>query len=229
MRTKHLFTALMLPAVFAACTQDDLVDVNNNKMQTERISVGEISIVAGNDADSRWAAESEDDFNSVLAEAGDKLGAVLVDQYATTALRPSDMHADYTALDHKALYELTNNINTNYGFEQSGNGWTSYANMVEGNYLFYFPYQAEYSNREALTSELANVQNLTVTNNVVDKLSAINGAFESGKTIMGMAYKFIDRNDGANVSATFRPLYAYPLVSLVNAYKEPTNTANVYN
>lgn len=228
MRTKHLFTALMLPAVFAACTQDDLVDVNNNKMQTERISVGEISIVAGNDADSRWAAESEDAFNSVLVEAGDELGAVLVDQMAATPLKPADMHASYTALDHKALYELTDNVNTNYGFEQSGNSWTSYAKMVEGNYLFYFPFQADHNNREALTSILPNVQDLNVTNNVVDKLSAINGVFDGGKTIMGMAYKFIDRADGANVSATFRPLYAYPLVSLVNAYKVYNNTTQAW-
>ena len=39
MKTKHLLTALALPALFAACTADDIVTESVN--QTERIALNE--------------------------------------------------------------------------------------------------------------------------------------------------------------------------------------------
>ena len=219
MRTKHLLTALMLPAVFAACTQEEYDVVDNSAKMNERIELGQIALDFGG-AESRFAAGTGNNFNGFVPEDGDVLGAALVDNAG--AKDDALVYNKAGVAAHKGLYNLTSYINTNYAYEKNGSSWESAANMVEGNYLFYLPYNASHTIREALVAKLPVTQTLEVANGEVVKESLIDYALDQN-SIMALGYTFIDREDDKQVSVKMLPVYAYPLVTLVNTYKEDTD------
>ena len=103
MRTKHLLTALMLPAVFAACTQEEYDVVDNSAKMNERIELGQVALDFGG-AESRFAAGTGNDFNGFVPEEGDVLGDVgLVFQHErigglrAEAVQQADMQIDLLA------------------------------------------------------------------------------------------------------------------------------------
>ena len=216
MRTKHLLTALMLPAVFAACTQEEYDVVDNSAKMNERIELGQIALDFGG-AESRFAAGTGNNFNGFVPEDGDVLGAALVDNAGASDDALVYNKAGVAA--HKGLYNLTSSINTNYAYEKNGSSWESAANMVEGNYLFYLPYNASHTVRTPLVAKLPVTQTLEVANGEVVKESLIDYALEQN-SIMALGYTFIDRDDAKQVAVKMLPVYAYPLVKLVNTYKE---------
>lgn len=216
MRTKHLLTALMLPAVFAACTQEEYDVVDSSAKVNERIELGQVALDFGG-AESRFAAGTGNNFNGFVPEEGDVLGAALVDNAGAT--NDALVYNKAGVAAHKGLYNLTSYINTNYAYEKNGSNWESAANMVEGNYLFYLPYNAGHTVRTPLVATLPVTQTLEVAEDGVVKESLIDYALDQN-SIMALGYSFIDRDDDKQVSVKMLPVYAYPLVKLVNSYEE---------
>ncbi|MBE6274847.1 MAG: hypothetical protein E7096_00620 [Bacteroides sp.] len=212
MRTKHIFSTLMLAALATACSNEELELANNsNELAKGRVELGQIELALGDGVDSRYAVGPN--FNDLSAEAGDELGAALIDTWTPTDGKD---HAH----DFKYDYTITDYIQTNYSFKYNGETWASEAKMVEGNYFFYAPYNAKHVTRASVTAKFNPVQQLALNaDGTIDELSTIKQLKESGE-VMAVGYKFISREDGKTVKASLLPIYAYPVISLTNNYKE---------
>ena len=146
MRTKHILTALALPALFAACTAEDIVSVESN-MQQDRAKLSENFVLkVGSDAvDSRYAVNS----GKPEFETGDKIGAAIIDQFTYG----KDVE------DWTIIQSLANN--TPFTYDQSTGEWSVPENqpMGIGNYFFKFPYDKSDRSRAAVIYSLPVIQN----------------------------------------------------------------------
>ena len=119
-----------------------------------------------------------------------------------------------------AFYDLCGNgtvnniIHTNYGYAYNGTNWTSEASLVEGNYMFYFPYNANNSTRIPVTVEIPTVQDCTDGNSAVD-------AFYNVTTPIAVDLAFIQKPAAGQkpvISAAPKHLFAYPQIKIVNNF-----------
>lgn len=146
MKTKHILTALALPAMFAACTADDIVSVESN-MQQDRAKLSENFVlkVGADGVESRYDANG----GAPIFETGDKIGAALIDQF-TYGEKVEDWNI---------IPSLANN--TPFTFNKSTGEWTVPESqpMGIGNYFFKFPYDKTDRSRAAVIYSLPTVQN----------------------------------------------------------------------
>lgn len=204
MKTKHLLTALVLPAVFAACTSEEIPTENTVKENLGNRPVVEDVTFSFGDAQSRAAIAGWGTFNF---EEGDKLGVALIDNYNA---------ANNTPILRYNL--LTQSINTNYIFTSQGAGeFTSEAPMVEGNYVFYFPYNTQRTRNQIVTN-LPKEQALTALEDgtYTSYPSVLAYSVEKGAPL-AVAYDFISAADAGNeLEGTLKQIYAAPLITIQN-------------
>lgn len=149
----------------------------------------------------------------------------------------SDEDEDAAANSAKDWYTTVEYISSNYPYTRDANGvWKSPANLVEGNYFFYMPYDAAYLNRASLKAVLPQIQDCSdavmkeTTWQGTEKVNSSSTAieqlykgttegFEKAMAIVG--YKFLeDPKDGSLISpdVELNTLYAYPLITIKNNF-----------
>ena len=171
MKTKHLFLAMALPLAFAACTSEEIIENAQDQNLDARKALGEVELVFGDEVNSRMTAEG----GNIGFVVGDGVGACLVDVYSKNA----DAAKAAVAINN---YLLTDYIQTNYQYKYDGSSWATTARMVEGNYVFYAPYNGEHLARTAIKTGVNNVQNLTLAEDgTIDKYSALDEFLKSGQ------------------------------------------------
>lgn len=205
MKTKHLLTALALPVAFAACTSEDLVqtesivkeDLGNRPMvEGVTLSLGEAQ---GRAAIANWGTINFVD--------GDKLGVALIDVYNA---------ADNDPIKRYDL--LKNSINTNYIFTSDANGdFSSEAAMVEGNYVFYYPYNTQRTRNQIVTN-LPKEQALTqLADGTYSSYPSVLAYSEENGAPIAVAYDFLSAADAGNtLQGTLKQIYATPLITIQN-------------
>ena len=210
MRTKHILTALALPAVFAACTADefDSVNINNGDATQARPTVGENFTLNTSNADTRYAAEEGASGIRLNFTEGDQLGAAIIDNY--------DPYAD-SPYEFDVIYSLAGNNPFEF---QGGDQWTSNTELGIGHYLFKFPYKQADNNRAAATFELPTVQKLyTDVNGELDLTAAI----EAGN--MAVAATVLTEGQ-RNADVSLKNLFTYPKVQINFDNGEKVNTVS---
>ena len=201
MKTKHLLTALALPAVFAACTADDIVTENAN--QAQRVALSENFKMNFGGVESRLSAGEPGAAISYDFEAGDMVGSAIIDQYIPGANK---------TLDEK--YQVVEWASTNQPWTFDGSEWTINHTMVEGKYLFYYPYNENNNSRGPVQYSIPVMQDLS------DKTT---GEFNPKAAIekygMSIGYQFITKDD-LTASSEMYPLFAYARIigQVDNAY-----------
>lgn len=129
---------MVLPALFAACTNDDFQSAAPEApVNAEgRNLVENVTLDLGG-ADTRLAYDGE-----YTWEAGDQIGACLMDVITTNYNTPNAIWRD--------RFDLVDYIQTNYRFTRDDAGlWNTEAKMLEGNYFFAYPYDANNGVRNA--------------------------------------------------------------------------------
>jgi len=147
MKTKHILTALALPAMFAACTADDIVSVDNGLQQDQRPMLSEDFVLkVNNGIESRYAVEGSTalEFNF---EEGDLIGANVIDAYTNRDGKAFDKEDPTT-------WAIVPYIAPALPFENVGGEWKSAGRVGMGNYLFTNPYNPEDEGRGAAKYEL---------------------------------------------------------------------------
>lgn len=194
MRTKHILTALALPALFAACTADEFETVNQNTgLQEERAKVAENFTLLTSGIQTRYSVENGDRGISFNFEKGDRIGAAIVDQKGKDDVKPEDFDV---------IYSLAGN----YPFEFKGNDqWQSYTQLGIGHYLFIYPYNASDNNRAAMAYELPVVQELG------EGEEGLNAAIEKGNKAIAAA---ILHEGEESVDISLKNLFAYPKLTI---------------
>ena len=118
MKTKHILTAMVLPAMLAACTADEIVE-NNNVNLDGVAKLNPITITMGENADSRLLWDESGLGNWKWGAEGDQFSAFLTSVPGTGVI--------------DAL--LTNYVYSS----EDGVHYTTTSVMTEGTYWFYAP------------------------------------------------------------------------------------------
>jgi len=196
MKTSKILTALVLPAMLAACTAEDIV-TTNNVAQSERPLLNEdfrlISEGEGEGVNSRFYMAGSTTLNTVW-EDGDKYGAALIDQYNPAYPRNPEKW--------DVIYSLAGNVP--FIYDAAADEWKAVAATGVGHYLFSFPYNINDQNRAAVSWELPAIQELySDENGEVELNAAIN------KYNKSVSAALLTENATAH-SVTMRNLFAYP-------------------
>ena len=190
MRTKHLLTAMVLPTLFAACTNEELDVVNNVESLGGRAVVENVKFNLSESASSRLVYDVAD--AEYVWQAGDQVGACLMDVI-------TDEYWN-TAADWEDRFELVDYIQTNYKFTRNADGeWGTEAKMCEGNYFLAFPYDANQGIRAAYSFSCAD-QTLEGTSR-----SALGKAFAKNNSFVG--YLPVERGANESVATSMTPVF----------------------
>lgn len=207
MNKKHVLAVGLFAAMFAACSQEELVTSPQTAVDLgDRPAVGSPALDFG--PSTRMGVD--DDFNGVKWEVGvDGMGACIIDQVA-----------DLTAENWGDKYTITPDyISTNYKYVSTAENkgtFSTTALMVEGNYMFYAPYSNKHLTRNAISVNLPIEQNVTeaMPNNAIDEF------YKSGSPVyVGYQALMADRQE-ASLSLKMFHIFAYPEFALKNSYKE---------
>ena len=196
MRTKHILTALVLPALFAACTADDFNEpITGNGVADRALLSEDFKLYAGG-ADTRFSA-GEGSGLEFSYEVGDSIGGAIIDEY-----------------QGNDVYDVVPYISTNHPFVLDANGeWTINHTMVEGTYLFYYPYNQQNHARGPIQYSIPTIQDLSDAEGNFDPKAAIE------KYNMGIGTQFLDKEDlSANLQLVNIFGYAKIQLTLDNRY-----------
>ena len=215
MRTKHLLWTMALPALFAACSSEDVFEAGQADQTVGRKLLNDITFTLDG-ADTRF---DRGESGWSISE-GDAFGACLVDVYSEdeNAKRPVEN------------YKLAKYIQTNYqyAYDKSSGAWTTPARMVEGNYLFYAPFNENHLGRTPMEVIVPVSQQLDVdANGVVDPYSAINNVIKTGNPFF-VGYQFLPaENQEKSIKLSLRPIFAMPEISVKNDKAEDVTIKKV--
>lgn len=188
-------TAIMLPALFAACTNDDFQTIEQGNQGLDgRKMVDNVTLTVNAAADTRLAWNGTYSF-----EDGDGIGAclmdVITDEYKKGFNGPRNNYLWHT------WFDLTDYIHTNYKFTRKNGEWTTGAKMAEGNYFFVMPYNANYGYRMAYTFD-ASFQTQDGTND-----QALKDAYADNNHFVGYGKVVAGDADSESVAVDMVPVF----------------------
>lgn len=208
MKTRHILTALALPALFAACTADEFesADFSNVEQARARLSK-DFALIIDSEAETRYAAEGTGSLKFTFS-ADDKIGAAIIDNYSSTYPNEPEKW--------DVIYSLAGN----YPFKNvGGDTWQSDTELGIGHYLFLHPYNPKDNNRAAAIYELPTIQNLYDENGAF----SLNAAVSSGNKAIGAA---LLREGETSKTISLKNLFTYPkfVINFDNGEKVTTVT-----
>lgn len=208
MKTKNLLTAMVLPALFAACTQDEFESMSQQTpMLNGRQLVENVTLNVEGAAETRLAYGSD----GYTWNEGDQIGACLMDEITVD-------YQDENKLWHE-WFTLTDYIQTNYKFTRDAEGvWSTEAKLCEGNYFFAYPYNANMGLRDAYTFT-AGEQVLEGT----DKESLMK-AYTENNSFVGYGKVKAGDEEGEAVAVTMIPVFGSTGITITNT---GTNTYTI--
>lgn len=142
---KKIFGTLLATAALVSCQDQDVVESLNTSASTNgrRVVENFTFTTAGSDA----TRLSYDGANYKFT-AGDKIGALLMDEAGANYADPSKKWV--------TRFNLVDYIQSNYPFTRNAAGeWKTEAKMVEGNYFMVYPYNHNKGARTAYTFSIA--------------------------------------------------------------------------
>lgn len=201
MKTKQILYSVALAATMVACSQEELtIPASDTQDLSNRPLLGDITLVDAT-AETRFATGSG--AQPVFAD-GDKVGACIMDEV---------IDATASAIDNR--YKIVNYYSSNSAFTRVDGAWKLNSDMplVEGNYLFYAPYNAALSNRGALSVRVPAQQNAATAKSALDDFYASGAVVRVGYVRLaanqGVAQKpVLDLND----------VFSYPMITIENNF-----------
>ena len=194
MRTKHILTAMVLPALFAACTADDFETVNVAG-ESQRPMLSGVTLTTVDGADTRYAVEEGAAGLKFNYENGDQIGAAIIDQF------DEDNPKDPSKWD---IIASQGGVCNPFTYDATAGTWTTINSIGVGHYIFVYPYNSTNILRNAVNYELPVIQELyTDEEGDVD----LNAAIEKGNMAI---YSTLLEEEDLNVQAYMRNIFAYP-------------------
>lgn len=206
---KVLFYSLAIAAAITSCTQEAIeAPVNNVQDLSVRPTLGEVVLTEDADLMSRFATGSG---AQAKFEENDKLGAAIMDKPLYTDL--ANYEAKVKAKED--LYEIVNYYSSNSAFTYDGSAW--YLNedqpLVEGNYLFYAPYNAAMQLRTPFVVAVPEKQDASAEKSALD-------AYYASGAVVKVGYQFLAAENGKaqKPKVTMQDIMAYPKFTFKNNF-----------
>lgn len=166
------------------------------------------------------ATLAEDKNYASLVWENDTIGARLIDELVGNRNQHNPV----------VSYQGGSYAYTNYAYKKvaGANTWTTEALLVEGNYMFYAPYNEEARARAAHSLTFPTTQVVDTEDEGVEGVdantSAIKGFYENKEGhVFALGHAFVSADvDDPKVTPTMTHLYAYPQLTLKNGYKKVT-------
>ena len=204
MKKKHLFSAVALAAVFAGCSQDELISESNKQSIGDRPMVEAPTITLGTGTDTRMTTGNN--YAGVTWEAGDGFGACLMDKYDATAV---------TGGNWKNIFPIQDYISSNVLYQtEDGKTFTADASLCQGNYLFYAPFNEANYKRGPLEVQLPTEQIVVPTTDGTPSNTAIKNFYEAKKYPVFIAYDSIWKSPKTDLSLHMKHIYSLPHITL---------------
>ena len=198
MKKKHLFSAVALAAVFAGCSQDELISESNKQSIGDRPMVEAPTITLG--ANTRMTTSNN--FAGVTWQAGDGFGACVMDEYDKSKTDWAQfVIKDY--ISSNVLYQTTD-----------GKTFTADASLCQGNYLFYAPFNEANYKRGPLEVQLPTEQIVVPNADGTPSNTAIKNFYEAKKYPVFIAYDSIWKSPKTELSLHMKHIYSLPHITL---------------
>lgn len=208
MKTKHLFSTMVIAAALAGCSSDEWSDNNAPSSLDNRRAAGKVEFTLP-DASTRM---EENENGAIVFSADDHIAATLMDEF-------------------KGAYPVTdfvNYIQTNYPFEsEDGKKWTSTGVLLEGNYFFSYPFNACLQSRGAVTNTVP-VNQLAYdkkTGKVSTMQAYVDNQFYLGYSYINADAECTDCNEIPALKSTVKleKIHAYPVFRFINQTGAPAD------
>lgn len=215
MRTKHILFSIALGATFAACSSEEDFNKGGNDTTDAKLSIRptvDVEVMLGND-EVLTRFEAGDGARPEWS-TNDKLGAAIIDvpTYASAAVYDAAIKGGTKPI---GLYNVQNSYGCNNAFitTNGGDSWKSEHPMVEGNYLFYAPYQENLGFRTPLEVAVPAIQNVSTEKKALED-------FYDGTHVVQVGYKFLAKNtDGTTKPVvSMYNIFAYPQFTIKNNF-----------
>ena len=211
MRTRHILYTMVLGAALAACTSEEDFKVAGNASGTDltiRPVVGSEIVLDGDEAATRLALGTG---ARPVWGANDKLGAAIIDKASYGSEEDYWTQLNDPNKKPVELYNIIESYGCNNAFTTTNGGatWSAEHPMVEGNYLFYAPYQEGLSLRSPLKVRVPKQQNAST------EKSALEEFYNSGNVVQ-VGYKFISGDERQSPSVGLFNIFAYPKFTVTN-------------
>lgn len=197
---------MALVAVLGSCTAEEFNTVESNKQDLSvRPLLGDIEL-ATESAQTRFGM-SENGSTAPVFVDGDKLGAAIIDVPNYTA-------GTYNGTDPITQYNIVEYYSCNNAFTRQNGVWTVDQPMVEGNYLFYAPYNEKMQARTPLSITLPEEQDAS------EATSALKSFYNSGNVVR-LGYQFLAAKNGEAQKPSVRmyDVFAYPQFTIKNNFE----------
>ena len=189
MERRNYLLALALPALLAACTQDELMTENANndglKLVENPIENFNLKVNVAEDVQTRVTTDAK-------WQVGDQMGLVWFNPYYY------DWNDQMQQLNKPQFY-ANNRMTINDG--GSGDGvWTSDAVIMEGQHFAYFPFQTVWGEDYL---QVKGGQEILKVYNTADQKDDVNNRLSwmmNHQTLLSPSYEFTDANGGAGIS-----------------------------
>ena len=189
MERRNYLLALALPALLAACTQDELMTENANndglKLVENPIENFNLKVNVAEDVQTRVTTAAE-------WQVGDQMGLVWFNPYYY------DGYSNMQQLDKPQFY-ANNRMTISDG--GSGTGvWTSDAVIMEGKHFAYFPFQTVWGEDYL---QVKGGQEILKVYNTADQKDDVDNRLSwmmNHQTLLSPSYEFTEDNGGAGIS-----------------------------
>jgi len=218
MKTKHLFYTLALSSMFAACSQEELVNSaeNNAEALAQRPVAGQVGFSL-DQIESRYNHQAAD------FGVGETLDLYLMDEFngLYDELDANHMHGHANSVEcwkyfsvWSDMYSFVNYAQTRYPFAYNGEKWVNDATLLEGNYIAMHPSNEKISNRRDVWQYINPVIDLTNEAGEYNKFAALDNQFWLGYTPI---YRNEDRSGEMILPLTMQPIMTVAKLTIVNA------------
>lgn len=198
MKTRLLFATMVLPALFAACTNDEIVDSQSPSLDGRALLDPNFTITVNGEADTRFSW-TEDGYKWNDFTANDKFSAGLLTD-ANSA-----------------------NVLTNYVFStKDGSAYTTTSQMVEGVYLFYsYPGFETNAKSEPVAFDLTS----QVSTDLTKPADVVNA--EKGQLFITPLYQLDAETANEKLGMTFISYWSTAVIPVTNATSESFKIARI--
>ena len=219
MKTKYLFYSLALSGMFAACTQEALVNEDNASQEAlkNRPVAGMVEFSL-NEVESRFnhAAGSFNDGETIDLYLMDELNGYFDEKDA------NHKHGFAESVEcwkyfpvWQSMYSLVDYAQTRYPFayDEAGEVWKNQATLLEGNYFAMHPSNEKITNRRDVWHYINPVMSFTNEAGEFDKLGAMGNQFWLGYAPI---YRDEDRTGDMTLPLTMQPIMTVAKLKIVN-------------